>query len=362
MRDSDLQQFGELLANPFWILKAEYSTTISGISDLLEDAEFEEEFDVQTLYQAQQSLVTPRERLVAEISWLPELSRSQIAKAMEAVGSSDHGSLSAEIDHFPEIAKANILAQALTATNHPDSLIQPLSNCWDSTDTTGLTDFLNHNRTIAGIPSLNTEQIEEALSGLSAYHAKVAADAIWGSGVPGSKMNSIVEAELARHKDGLFLKKFVREYDKNSESTLFEISDSIDNAALNCIPPDEKLGEYIRELSALLFQWDEINQPVQLFEQSIGHEEPRSRELFKKLRELCLGLANEHGCYEEALQLSEALLRTFPELESVAETLRQDVADLEDLLEQSKENEKLQPLIDACAAAKEGSFRIAWWT
>ncbi len=166
-------------------------------------------------------------------------------------------------------------------------------------------------------------------------------------------MNTIVEKELARKADSTFLKNLVREYDKSSESDLAVISQKIEYAVERVRIAEDDLKAHIEDIDGLLFRWDEINQPVQLYDQSRGHEEPRSKALYRGLRELSIDLANNHNCFEASLQLSEALLRTFPELESAAETLRGDVFDLEQLIEQEKSNRLLQPLFEACEAAKD---------
>lgn len=63
-------------------------------------------------------------------------------------------------------------------------------------------------------------------------------------------------------------------------------------------------------------------------------------------------MANDRGEFQYARRLSEALLHTFPELESVAEVLKGDVAALQNLDEQQKQFAIVEPLVAACEAAK----------
>lgn len=350
-----MRSSSDLKSNGFHILKADYSSSAAEISDLLEDAEFDGTIPQEALLNAQQSLVTPLNRLVEELSWLPELSQQQTTKALQAINAQEWYRLPEQTDHFPELARANILAHCVSQTEGSEALIQPLCQCWDNIGARTLAEFINENRKLAGFPLASVSQIEDALSSICLQQAATAANAIWRSGVPGFLMNTIVENELARKADSTFLKNLVREYDKNCESDLAVISQKIECAVEKANHADDDLAAHIQDIDGLLFQWDEINQPVQLYEQSRGHEEPRSKALYRGLRDLSIDLANNHNRYEASLQLSEALLRTFPELESVAETLRGDVFDLEDLIEKEKSNRHLQPLFEACEAAKDAS-------
>lgn len=171
-------------------------------------------------------------------------------------------------------------------------------------------------------------------------------------------MERIVENELRRNPSGRFLERFVRSYDSLSETDLVRVSDDIDNCIERVKRKDTDLGILVCDISDLLIKWDDINQPVQVYEQYQGHEEGRSKRIYEKLRTLCLELANDRSEFAEARQLSEALLRTFPELESVAEVLKRDVAQLETLDEQQKQQQHVEPLIAACEAAKKQLPRV----
>ncbi|CAN0603422.1 unnamed protein product, partial [Ectocarpus sp. 12 AP-2014] len=136
------------------------------------------------------------------------------------------------------------------------------------------------------------------------------------------------------------------------EPDLARISDEIDKVISEAENTNSDIEALVTRASDLLVRWDDVNQPVQVYEQHQGHEEGRSKRIYEKLRSLCLDLANNRSEFTEARRLSEALLRTFPELESVAEALKGDVAALENLDEQQKLHEEYKPLIDACEAAK----------
>tara|TARA_R110002124_G_scaffold282436_1_gene457557 strand:+ start:4143 stop:6008 length:1866 start_codon:yes stop_codon:yes gene_type:complete len=342
----------DLTSSAFHILKAGYDADRSDIAELVEDAEFDEVFNPQKIQRAQQSLLAPNARLEQEISWLPELSQAQTSNVLSLVASSDLEALIETSKHAPELAKANILAHFAGSGNVNDNLFHALVAAWDEIDEANILTFINENRQSAEFPRVEPEQLHNALMALEKQHARSAAVGIWSLDRPGEVMDRIVEAELRRHPLSSFLEQFVRNYDTFSEPDLARISDEIDKVISEAENTDADLKALVTKASDLLVRWDDVNQPVQVYEQHQGHEEGRSKRIYEKLRSLCLDLANNRSEFAEARRLSEALLRTFPELESVAEVLKGDVAALENLDEQQKLHEEYKPLIDACEAAK----------
>ncbi|SPJ27636.1 hypothetical protein [Falsiruegeria mediterranea] len=342
----------DLTSSAFHILKAGYDADRSDIADLVEDAEFDEVFEPQKIQRAQQSLLAPNARLEQEISWLPELSQAQTSNVLSLVASSDLEALIETSKHAPELAKANILAHFAGSGNVNENLFHALVAAWDEIDEATILIFINENRQRAGFPRVEPEQLHNVLMELEKKHARSAAVGIWSLDRPGAAMDRIVEAELRRRPSSSFLEQFVRSYDTLSEPDLVCISDEIDEVISDAENTDADLAALVTRASDLLVRWDDVNQPVQVYEQHQGHEEGRSKRIYEKLRSLCLDLANNRSEFTEARRLSEALLRTFPELESVAEVLKGDVAALENLDEQQKLHEEYKPLIDACEAAK----------
>lgn len=342
----------DLTSNAFHILKAGYDADRSDIAELVEDAEFDEVSEPQKIQHAQQSLLAPNARLEQETSWLPELSQAQTSNVLSLVASSDLETLIESSKNTPELAKANILAHFASSGNANDSLFHALVAAWDEIDEVNILTFINENRKSAGFPSVELAQMRNAIVKLERQHARSAAVGVWSLDRPGEVMDRIVEAELRRHPSSSFLEQFVRNYDALSEPDLARISDEVEKVISDAENIDADIEALVTRASDLLVRWDAVNQPVQVYEQYQGHEEGRSKRIYEKLRLLCLDLANNRSEFTEARRLSEALLRTFPELESVAEVLKEDVAALENLDKQQKLSEEYKPLIDACEVAK----------
>jgi len=341
-----------LTTNSFWVLKASYASNHAEISDLVEDAEFDEIHAQDLIQRSQQALLSPIARLDQELSWLPELSAAQIDQIRSFLNTRRSDELLEAIAFLPDLPKANVLAH-LCGTNCADeTLLKELLRSWDEVDRLSLLDFLNSQREIACFPQVEKSQLFVSIEALETAHARSAALSVWRLGEPGKVMEQLVESELKKARASSILTKFVREYDILSEPHLAKISGAIDQQIELARQPMPQLEVVTSEIAELLRQWDDVNQPVQVFEQHQGHEEARSKKIYEKLRSLCLELANERGEFRHAKRVSEALLHTFPELESVAEVLKGDVEALENLDEQQKQFAVVEPLVAACESAK----------
>ena len=208
-------------------------------------------------------------------------------------------------------------------------------------------------RSVSGFPIPDQQQVSGALTALRLNHSKAAVACIVAAKSPGEALTEIVEAFLAWSDDdvGHLLDLIVREYDAWSQPHLGRIKERIESDIATYRGGGDQCP--VEQLVKLLAEWDAINQPVQLLDESKGHEEPRSKEIYGIVRDFCLWLANENGQYQEALAISRALLETFPELPAVAAQISRDVDVLESLAEEAKSNKLMGPLIEAQEAIQE---------
>lgn len=327
-----------ILTNAFLILKANYASNQAEIFDLVQEAEFEEHHPQDVIQRSQHVLLSPIDRLNQELSWLPELSTLQINEVKKLLDSGKVTNLLKAIEFFPDLPKANILAHLCGTIPIVETILSRLIQAWDEIDQQSLLQFINTLRQTAGFPQVNQAQLEGAIKLLESSHAHSAALSVWRLDKPGKLMEQLLEVELERSNKSNILAVLVHEYDRMSEPHLVKISDNIDKQIEIARLEPRQLQSSIRRIIKLLQQWDEVNQPVQVFEQQLGHEERRSREIYHKLRSLCICLANEKHEFQLAKRLSEALLHTFPELESVAEGLKVDLETLDGLVKQHKQN------------------------
>lgn len=347
-----------LTDNAFFILGAKYDTNRSEIAELVEEAEFDQQYSTDLIQRAQQSLLAPMARLDEEVSWLPTLSEIQIKNILDLIEVNRFDKLNDLSNHLPELARVNILSHLISKSYDVFGASQRLIETWDDIDKQEVLASLNSQRRASGFPVIERHALDAALNLLENKHASSAAKIVEVFKSPSNGMHIIVKTALKTYPYSPLLEKLVRNYDGASEAALSNISSAIDSFIDSARTEGKDLNATVGEISSLLARWNEISLPVQVYEQYQGHEEARSKEIYERLRELCLYLANECGKYSEAKRISETLLKSFIDLETVAEILKQDIEKLNEL-EKTQRNETLiEPLIIVCQTAKDELTKV----
>lgn len=340
----------DLTRNPFCLLNLSIRAGREEIAEAYEEALSDGQADEEELIRAQQFVSTPRTRIEAELSWFPGIPPSQ---AREILSKLEQSSLDAHgtLERLQGLDKANLAADLCVRSGGEIEFVNALLEAYED-----ITDAVAHAtlgslRRVSGFPIPDTQQVGSELNALRGRHAKAAVEYVTATESPGETLTDVVEIFLDWGNDNVerLLALIVREYDAWSQPHLAKIKESIeaDIAAYrggDIVP--------VEQFVKLLADWDTISQPVQLLEESKGHEEPRSKEAYSIMRDFCLWLANENGQYEEALTISRALLDTFPELPAVAAQLSQDVDALEFLAEEARSVDLMRPLIGTVEEAK----------
>ena len=337
--------------NAFYLLGASLNSSTSEITDLAEDAEFDGEISQEEIQRAKNALLVPNLRLAEEVSYLPGQSKTQIQKVTSDLKSNNNAIIPSEYEHYGDISRLNIFVHSCSDGDFSVNVLACM-DLWKSVDEAEFLEEVNEARRSGGIPTVSASQLSEAIVDLRSKHSLSLADQMWREQKPGSIMEFIVERELENGVVSPLLDVLIWDYDQKSEPSLVAIEASIDEQIEIASRRDAGLKEATWKISDLLVEWDDVNQAVQRYEQNRGHEEGRSKRIYHKIRDLALSLANEHGLVEDAKYLSEASLRTFPELETVASDLRADISTLNNLVTDQKTSEALQPLIDAFVKSK----------
>lgn len=296
---------------------------------------------------AQQQLVSPNQRLTAEVSYLPELSDAQTSNMLQSIEDDSIVKSWPEFVHFPELARANILAHVAASAPADLEMIFALMDAWRDFEPDDILRFLGGSRKRAGFPPADPAMLEAALGDLRKQHAVAAINGVMLSTYPGLLMTALVEHYAEAGQEAPLLAAMVNEYDRATEGSLARIGAALEACADAIATEPKNAPKEIMKIPGLLAEWDDINQPVQLYEQSKGHEEGRSKKVAIMLRSVSISLANDESDYVSALKIVEALLQTFPELESLAEQLKGDVSDLERLEAESEFAKEISGLVKA---------------
>ncbi len=323
----------DLTLNPFHVLGAPLDASADDIFELGQDAVVDGRSDEATAAKAQQTLIPPRLRLEAEVGWFADVSSEAAISLSNDVLRGDQDSALAAARQASPLAKANAAAHICGRFPGSTAPLSVLIQAWSELDRGKAFQAIATSRQRAGIPRPDREHFDEALKKLEDAHARQAVGSIEVQNARGAAaLTGMVETAIKQNSLGPMLRRIVREYDRASELRLEEVREMVMSEMDRCRVIPHTASKVVERLQNLLVAWDDINQPVQLLEQAEGHEEERSRRLCIEIRDFCLWLANEKGRHREALALTRALLTTFPELDSIASKLGNDVQTLEEIV------------------------------
>jgi len=349
----------DLTSNPFHLLAVSARAMREDIVAAHDDALADGQQDEATLQRAQQALLAPRTRVEAEVAWLVGLAPSRAKEIVSRLADGRIPEVGGELERLQGLDLANFAADLCCRAPGTPGLVDLLLRGWRDITPEAVTRLVNDNRGVANFPLIDDALASSALPVLRKRHAEAALKWITAAKHPGNAMTAVVEKYLGVDAGSVhaLLDDIVKDYDAWSAPTLRRIQEQIDDqvAALRAKMED---ASPVARIDALLAEWDEFSQPAQLVEQAKGHDERRSHEIYRQLRELCLWLANEKKRFEAAHAISKAVLRTFPELPSVAIQVRDDLETLESLVAQAQTEEHAGPLIEVTELAKASIMRL----
>ena len=275
------------------------------------------------------------------------------------VSRSDRAELDAALRSASGLLRANLAAQTV-AMNPYLRIVATLIEAQNEIQPATVTELINAERRVAGFPQVEQILVEQALAGVRSKHIEAALGAVTAAEHAGRFMTELIECRLdAEGPCRDFLERLAERYDSWSGPPLHRVEEQLD-AAIALIRANTNDPAALKQISACLTIWDEYSQPRQLIFQAKHLDEPRSKAIYGKLRDLALWLANEKKCFEQALLVSRVLLRTFPELPSVIDQVSTDIETLEELVEEAEHITLFAELAAAIEAAKKDPVELSW--
>jgi hypothetical protein len=304
----------------------------------------------QELDGARSRLTLPRDRLGEELRFLADVAPARAREALAALGE-DAETATAVSEALPNLSRINACADLLSRFG--SRALAGADQAQRDFDPASAREAIDQSRAASGFPLINDAAWSKDITRFQDGHASFYFDGLCRSGDPPATLARILEQRPPDASDWYspFISKVVDLYDRWSEPQLVDIEESLDRS-ITMVKENASDGAAIEAIEHQLARWDAVNQPVQLRDQSKGLDEPKSKRIFNKVRNLAIWLANDCGEYASAFALSAALERTFPELPSVVAQLSEDLATLGTLVERSRSQELVQPLADVAERAK----------
>lgn len=302
---------------------------------------------------ARAALTTPRERIAAEIAWLPGLSPGSVRTALSLLQLAPAMILERSGD--PPLAFANLLAGAIDRLDHAASAddwarwICLLADAADGIRADDVLRDLNEDRIAARIPQISgLAAVEEQIAGRKRiYRDRV----MRGLGrLPAAKLVEVVTTTVDRstqsgnkHAPSL-IDDIVAGYELEAGKYLRQEGENVAKvvgaAQKAAAEKSAGLGEILSLLDDVVRRWDRLAQPIQLSLKSRGMDDDMSRDLAVLMRNLSVDLVNDHGDLEAANRVLAMLKEVFAENPELIHRFEDDTQALNNLFEQKARNEK----------------------
>lgn len=333
-----------LLNNPFYILGV--STRHSSQDILIAAEEKSLLIDDNDCVNAKKILTNPRQRIAAELAWLPGVSPARTLDVSEKIVSAPR-ELIQNIWSFEPLSRCNIISTLIEKNlknipqEHVKKWIIVLAEAYERIEIDSIIDFLNEDRSIAKIAKIqNIDDVENELDNRKQFLVSVSMQLLRSVKNPDKVLADILDTMLIKNDDiPLLLEYMVDDYrlevqkylDKYGEK-LNKYIENIKKQADIVKGSSSQLSIMIDQFVEVLTQWDQLAQPIQLISKNRGIDEDMSCFMADRIRDTALYLANTYGLHEEAKIISERMSIVFQELPQFSETVNDDLSSLEEII------------------------------
>ncbi len=321
--------------NPFAVLKASTRDRKSRLIELAEEAALHG--DHEAAVAARNVLGNPRTRLAAEIAWFPGLSPKRIAATLEQISRGDYPVL----DGFNPLSSANFVVVALESyakgsASDLQECIVVLASHVEGIDVDDVMVAINEDRQAAGLPLVSDSSLVEAEIAERVKHYERAATALLED-LPSMEMVAVYDGLITESTcDGedvghRLIDLLIDSYELKASGFLSKEAERISELIVTVQEGADRhvsvkqVRAGINEIISALRVWDRVAQPIQIASKSRGVDHEGSKQLASEVLGFAIHLNNEHGYYEEAKLLGEALQELFSEVVALNEKVDENV-------------------------------------
>ncbi|MGV0958241.1 MAG: hypothetical protein ACOYB1_00235 [Limnohabitans sp.] len=293
---------------------------------------------------ARSDLTNPRNRLTAEIAWLPGVSPRRASQLLDGL-LADAMAIRGETG-LPTLAHCNLLAAAFEAipSSHPPEdvaeFIQELAVLVGDLDVDEVIRDINEDRTISGFPEVKgSDQVEAELAERKRYFRTAIKDAL--NRLPPESLLAAITAAVDGATCGgedhapELLDELVDGYAVEVQSVLEKEAETakrlIESVRQAASGGESATAPLVDKLERVARNWDRFAQPIQLSAKARGIDHDASNTLAYAIRSLAIDLFNEHDQINQSRRLTKLLGEIFSELPEFAERVDQDSSTLSDI-------------------------------
>jgi tetratricopeptide (TPR) repeat protein len=349
-----------ILKNPFVLLGLPPNAAPAAIKEAYEDAIEDEVDDADVLMRAQQTLLTPRLRIEAEVGAFldidPRLSAQIIADIRSGVPIEEIGKRLGKLHSLP---RSNVIAHYGSARSLELNSLCDLISAQAAVVPGAVCDAINDVREEIAHGRVDREAVSEALSKLLDRQTKAVIERLgFTDGATDLFDRFVSKVTVGADSPTLFrLDVYVRTFAQMIAPELSKRGEEV-TAACEEIKKSPKAEAPRGKLKSALRDWISLLRPVQTYETYRQREDATTREMYAKVRELALWLSNEKREFESAGKVVAIASEIFDHLPRAAAQMTEDAKQLVDLRNDQLADELLTPLFQACEEANKAHRTI----
>ncbi len=332
----------DLLKNPFHILGATPRDNRSRIMDLADTQSLLS--DPDECREARAILTNPRNRVAAEVAWLPGVDPALANALLERLRTPNQSLLNTS--GLMPIARANLFVAGfshlpnLEAAN-VDEWILVVAEAAEAINPEIVYTTLNADRKIANFPEITASSvIRSEIQNQKKYYSQILSKAIENLSIPvrAQILTRVVGTATGNgnHQCPALIENLVISYELRVQDTLKKKQNIIETQCqklrtlVGSGEIDTVVTSTLRQLLNSLKEWDALAQPIQLTKKTTGQRHDDSSKIADNLRNLAIDLFNEYHKYEISSQIVNTLQTVFAEVPEIAEAIDKDIKALKE--------------------------------
>ena len=354
----------DIFDNPFWILGATLRDNRRRIMELAEEKSLLSDEDV--IASASSTLTNPRKRLGAEIAWLPGVGPKK-ASELVAMLEKNPGEIPDQ-EGLPSLARANILvgglkskAKGISKEELPKWIVG-IAEAYDDVQPDEALSLINEEREVSGFPSVTDQHAFEAELDSRRQHFKTVIRDALNELAPDDLVAVITDVveeatEVGDLPAPLLIDDLVDTYEVEAQDFLDREEENIDNLLVKIVEradngaSETTLNPLVHELIKVVKNWDVVAQPIQVSTKSRGLGHDSSARVAHKVRDVAIQLFNQHDKLSLSQKITSMLQEVFAEVVEVVDRTEEDAFTLDEIAEQRKLGDLLDPISNMCANA-----------
>ena len=346
----------DIFQNPFHILGA---TTRDNRHRIMELAEVRSLLlDPDECMAAGKKLIHPRNRVSAEVAWLPGVDPGFCDEVLKHLESPNQNLLN--ITGLTHIVRANLLVSGVLHLSNLSSSnimewILAIAQASETINPEMVRTTLNEDRRASGFPEItDLSAIDDEIRKQKSYYRQVLTSVLENLSVTerASVLTFAIERSTGNGKFRLpiLIEDLILSYELSVQDSLeqkqkiIEAQDKKLQAMVDAKNPNTTLQPIVNQLLQAVKEWDAIAQPIQLSKKSRGERHAPSVEIAWRVRELAIHLFNEYGKLDFSRQIINVLQEVFAEVIEFEERVTKDAKALEQQALFTKSFEKFEDI------------------